>query len=96
MEKYYGNFYVKNNYIIDIIFGVIILGVIFAPVAVPGSFVTHPFRSDVYNCKTLLLDSRGVDGPRSSNLIVVTLSSLKPFFFNGLKKALPFSDNVEA
>ena len=74
----------------------IILGAIFTPVAVPGSFVTHPFRSDVYNFKTLLLDSRGVDGPRSSNLIVVTLSSLKPFVFNGLKKALPFSDNVEA
>jgi hypothetical protein len=65
-------------------------------VAVPGSFVTHPFRSDVDNFKTLLLDSRGVDWPRSSNLIVVTLSSLKPFVFNELKKALPFSDNVEA
>ena len=64
--------------------------------AVPGSFVTHPCRSDVSNCKTLLLDSRGVDWPRSSNLIVVTLSSLKPFVFNGLNKALPFSDNVEA
>ena len=36
-----------------------------------------------------LLDSRGVDWPRSSNLIVVTLSSLKPFVFNGLNKALP-------
>jgi hypothetical protein len=57
-------------------------------VAVPGSFVTHPFRSDVYNFKTLLLDSRGVDWPRSSNLIVVTLSSLKPFVFNGLKKGI--------
>jgi hypothetical protein len=65
-------------------------------VAVPGSFVTHPCRSDVYKFKTLLLDSRGVDWPRSFTLIVVTLSSLKPFVFNGLKKALPFSDNVEA
>jgi hypothetical protein len=65
-------------------------------VAISGSFVAQPFRSDVYNFKTLLLDSRGVDWPRSSNLIVVTLSSLKPFVFNGLKKALPFSDNVEA
>ena len=74
----------------------IILGAIFAPVAVPGSFVAHPLRSDVDNFKTLLLDSRGVDWPRSSNLIVVTLSSLKPFVFNELKKALPFSDNVEA
>jgi hypothetical protein len=44
----------------------------------------------------LLLDSRVVVLPRSSNLTVVTLSSLKPFFFNGLKKALPFSDNVGA
>src|SRR5712671_4442768 len=39
-------------------------------------------------CKAvrLLLDSRVVDLPRSSNLIVVTLSSLKPLFFHGLKK----------
>ena len=44
----------------------------------------------------LLLDSRVVDLPLSYNPIVVTLSSLKPFFFNGLKKALPFSDNVGA
>src|SRR5262249_54941442 len=40
----------------------------------------------------LLLDSRVVDVPRSSHLIVVTLSSLKPVFFKGLTKALPFSD----
>ena len=33
----------------------------------------------------LLLDSRGVDGPMAYNPIVVTLSSLKPFFFNGLQ-----------
>jgi hypothetical protein len=96
LQKHYTNFYAKNNYIIDIIFGVIILGAIFAPVAVPGSCVAHPLRSDVYNFNTLLLDSRGVDWPRPSNLIVGTLSSLKPFVFNGLKKALPFSDNVEA
>ena len=44
----------------------------------------------------LLLDSRVVDVPRSSNRIVVTLSSLKLFFFNGLKKALHFSDHVGA
>ena len=74
----------------------IILGAIFAPVAVPGSFVAHPLRSDVDNCTTLLWDSRGVDRPRSSNFIVVTLASLKPFFFHGLKKALPFSDHGEA
>ena len=44
----------------------------------------------------LLLDSRVVDSPRSSNLIVVTLSSMKPLFFNGLKKALHGSDNIGA
>src|SRR5215831_11542018 len=33
----------------------------------------------------LLLDSRVVDVPMSYNPIVVTLSSLKPFFFNGLQ-----------
>ena len=32
----------------------------------------------------LLLDSRVVDVPMSYNPIVVTRSSLKPFFFNGL------------
>jgi hypothetical protein len=44
----------------------------------------------------LLLDSRVVDVLRLSNLILVTLASLKPFFFNGLKKAWHFSDNVGA
>jgi hypothetical protein len=44
----------------------------------------------------LLLDSRVVDLPMSYNPIVATLSSLKPFFFNGLKKELRFSDNVGA
>jgi hypothetical protein len=44
----------------------------------------------------LLLDSRVVDVLRLSNLILVTLASLKPFFFNGLKEALHFSDNVGA
>jgi hypothetical protein len=44
----------------------------------------------------LLLDSRVVDLPRSSNLIIDTLSSLKPLFFNDLKKELPFSGNVGA
>jgi len=33
----------------------------------------------------LLLDSRVVDVPMSYNPIVVTLPSLKPFFFNGLQ-----------
>src|SRR5262249_44353807 len=36
----------------------------------------------------LLLDFRVVDWPRSSNRIVVTLSSLLPLFFKGLFKAL--------
>ena len=98
--KYYKNtiliFTIKIIILLTLFFGVIILGAIFAPVAVPGTLCGTPIRSDVSNCKTLLLDSRGVDWPRSSNRIVVTLSSLKPFVFNGLKKALPFSDNVEA
>ena len=34
---------------------------------------------------TLLLDSRVVDLPMSSNPIGATLSSLKPFFFNDLQ-----------
>jgi len=34
------------------------------------------------------------DLPMSYNPIVVTLSSLKPFFFNGLKKELCFSNNA--
>ena len=33
----------------------------------------------------LLLDSRVVDLPMAYNPIFVTLSSLKPLFFNGLK-----------
>jgi hypothetical protein len=42
------------------------------------------------------LDSMGVDVLRLSYLMLVTLSSLKPFFFNGLKKAFHFSDHVRA
>jgi hypothetical protein len=41
----------------------------------------------------LLLDARVVD-VRLSNLMLVTLSSLRPFFGNGLKKAWHFSGNV--
>jgi hypothetical protein len=44
----------------------------------------------------LLLDSRVVDLLRLFNFSLVTLSALKPLFFNSLKKALPFSDNVGA
>jgi transposase-like protein len=44
----------------------------------------------------LLLDSRVADLLRLSNPILVILSSLKSLFFNGLKKALHFSDNVGA
>jgi hypothetical protein len=46
--------------------------------------------------RRLLLDSRVVDVPRSSNPIVVPLSSSNPLFFNGLKKAVHFSGNVGA
>jgi adenylate cyclase class IV len=35
--------------------------------------------------RRLLLDSRVVDVPMASNPTFVTLSSLKPFFFNGLQ-----------
>src|SRR5262249_26144326 len=44
----------------------------------------------------LLLDSRVVDVPGSSNPIVVTLSSLKPFFSMALNKEVRFSDQVGA
>jgi len=49
-------------------------------------------------CKAgrLLLDSRVVDVPMAYNPTFVTLSSLKPFFFNGLKNELRFLDNVGA
>src|SRR5215831_40770 len=40
---------------------------------------------DFYIDPRLLLDSRVVDVPRSSNSLVVPLSSSKPFFFNGLQ-----------
>ena len=56
----------------------------------------HQRESQSDNSMRLLLDSRVVDLPRTSNRIVVTLSSLKPFFVNGLKKELCFSDNVGA
>ena len=46
--------------------------------------------------RRLLLDSRVVDLPMSYNLTLVTLSSLKPFFFNGLKNEFRFSDKVGA
>jgi hypothetical protein len=42
----------------------------------------------------LLLDSRVVDVSRLSNRIVVTLSSLKPLFFNGLKLYFPVTAGV--
>src|SRR5215470_10251192 len=41
----------------------------------------------------LLVDARVVDVPRrASNRMVVPLSSVQPFFFTGLTKALPCSD----
>ena len=46
--------------------------------------------------RRLLLDARVVDVPMSYNPIVMTLSSLKPCFVNGLKKEWRSSDNVGA
>ena len=46
------------------------------------------------NCTWLLLDSRGVDVPMSSNAIVVTPLSWNTLCFNGLKNGLRFSDAV--
>src|SRR5262249_27518196 len=43
-------------------------------------------RSALNVSHRLLVASRVVDVPRSSNPIVVTLSSLKPFFFDGLQE----------
>jgi hypothetical protein len=50
-------------------------------------------RSSGRNRYWLLLDSRGVDVLRLANFILVTLASLQPFFFHGLKKAWHFSDH---
>jgi len=58
-----------------------------------GVDLTRPCRGKL---KRLLLDSRVVDVPMSYHPIVMTLSSVKPFFGNGLHKALPCSDNVGA
>jgi hypothetical protein len=43
-----------------------------------------------------LLDARGADVPMAYNPTFVTLSPLKPFFVNGLKNELHFSDSVGA
>ena len=45
------------------------------------------------NLNRLLLDSRVVDVSMAYNPIVVTLSSLKPFFFNYLQSGVRFSDH---
>jgi hypothetical protein len=45
--------------------------------------------------RRLLLDSRGVDVRMSYTPIFVTISSLKPLFFNGLKNELRFLDHME-
>jgi hypothetical protein len=42
----------------------------------------------------LLLDARVVDVPRASNPTFVSLSSLKPLFFNGLKHEERLADNL--
>jgi integrase/recombinase XerD len=45
----------------------------------------HILETKFHKSRRLLLDSRVVDVPMSSNPTFVTLSSLKPLFFNGLK-----------
>jgi len=54
------------------------------------------FHGRLDNAIWLLLDSRVVDLPMAHNPTFVTLSSLKPLFFNSLKNELRFSDNVGA
>ena len=56
----------------------------------------NPRKWTVHMPSRLLLDSRVVDVPMASNSIVVTLSSLKPFFFNSLNTEVRFSDHVGA
>ena len=46
------------------------------------------------NTPRLWLDARVVDVLRLFNLMRVTLSSLQPFFGNGLKKVWHFSEHV--
>ena len=50
-------------------------------------------RHNLKNDSRLVLDARGVDVLRLCNLMRVTLSSLQPFFCNGLKKGWHFSDH---
>src|SRR5215510_16065039 len=51
----------------------------------PSRCIAARWSNQLKKGKRLLLDSRVVDVPMASNPIVVTLSSLKPFFFNGLQ-----------
>jgi hypothetical protein len=53
---------------------------------------TYPHIPTFYNGSCWIPGSW--DLPMSYNPIVVTLSSLNPFFFNGLKKELGFSNNA--
>src|SRR5882762_1072007 len=55
-----------------------------------------PSASRYWYASWLLLDSTGVNLPRSSHLIVVTLSSSKPLFFNGLKPTVSLDVPDEA
>jgi hypothetical protein len=50
----------------------------------------HSLKNDA----RLVLDARDVYVRRLFNLMLVTLSSLQPFFCNGLKKGWDFSDTV--
>jgi hypothetical protein len=53
-------------------------------------------QQDVDNQRWLLLDSWVVDMPMAYNPTFVMLSSLKSLFFNSLKKAFRFLNNVRA
>jgi len=48
------------------------------------------------NLARLLLDSRVVDVSMAYNRIFVPASSLKPLFFNDLKKEIRFSEPIAA
>ena len=60
------------------------------------SWIRHRLRCLQWKHWRLLLDSRGVDVPMAYNPTLVMPPSLKPLFFNSLKRELRFSDNVGA
>jgi Toprim domain len=79
--------------------GVLAVGAGPAAAAVGGEVLAMPQHLRGFCRKVrfwLLLDSRVVDLSMAYNPTLVILSSLKPFFFNGLKNELRFLDNVGA